>query len=273
MNKRSIPIVIASCILVLAGLAGYLAPEPGEANPNRLLMENTGGRVVFTHGVHSTPGGAYGDSTCATCHHELPVAPPAIKNASSPQVLACSSCHGTADIPDFKLKHQELYRAQGGDATCVRCHHSAMAGFSEKWNHQEHWDYAGDCASCHHEERFEYKPGKFMNIKPQKCSNCHTAKSNPMTATTIKDAGHRRCEPCHSDLFESGTKGCATCHNTLSTAEQLAKGTVPDYRACSSCHAPISGGMDAFHNKCMGCHDTVGKGPGKQAPCAQCHTP
>ena len=273
MNKRSVPIAIASCILVLAGLLGYLAPEPTEANPHRLLLENSAGRVIFSHSAHSTPGGSYGDSSCATCHHELLVAPTSIRDAEFPEVLACSSCHGSADRPDFKQKHQDFYRDKDGDASCVRCHHAAMSGYSEKWNHQEHWDYAGDCVTCHHEEKFEYKPGKFMNIKPQKCSNCHTGKPNPMTGTTIKDAGHKRCEPCHTDLFDSGAKGCSTCHKTLSTAEELARGNTPEYTSCAGCHAPISGGMDAFHNKCMGCHDSAGKGPGKEAPCAQCHTP
>ncbi|MDR0339382.1 MAG: hypothetical protein LBH65_03795 [Desulfovibrio sp.] len=277
MNKRSVPIAIVSCILALAGLAGYFTPAAMEAEPARLLMENPGGRVVFTHNAHSAPGGPYGDIACADCHHELKVSPAAVKDGQNPGVKSCTACHGSADSPAFVDSHQELYRP-GGDAACVSCHHGRMAGYSSKWSHDDHWTYAGDdCQSCHHPERYEARPGKFMNIKPQKCRNCHTARPNPMTAATLKDAAHAKCRSCHEDLFEAGANGCAVCHNLKSSAVELAEGTFTrTYPACGNCHAPISGALDAFHGNCMTCHDAnkskgMGKGPGKAAPCGQCH--
>lgn len=278
LDKRSIPIVIAGCILALGGLAAYflLPAAPPEAVPSRLLMENPGGRVIFTHKAHATVGGAYGDIDCQVCHHELKVADAAGKSPEAVGVMDCAACHGTADDPSFASSHQELYRAKGGDAACVRCHHAAMEGLAEAWKHEDHAEtYAGgDCQSCHHESRFEYKPGRFMNMQPQKCSNCHTAKANPMTGTVLKEAAHTRCASCHEDLFAAGAKGCATCHSWKSTAAELQAGSFDGlYSSCAACHKPIPGSMDAFHGNCMGCHDKSGKGPGKAAPCTQCHTP
>lgn len=249
-------------------------PTPTEATPARLLMENPGGRVIFTHKDHSTPGGVYGDAACADCHHELKIAPGAVTEKETPPVMRCTACHGSADDPNFIASHQEYYRVKGGDASCVTCHHGRVDGFSEKWNHKDHWDYAGDCETCHHERPYEYKPGKFMNIRPQKCANCHTPKSNPLSATTRKDAGHQRCKSCHSDWFTEGSTGCATCHSLKSSAKELAEGVFDKtYPSCGSCHKPIPGAMDAFHGNCMSCHDKAGKGPGAKAPCAQCHMP
>ena len=278
MNKRSIPMAIAGCVLALAGIAGYFSPAPTEAVPPRILMDNQGGRVVFTHQAHSTPGGAYGDISCADCHHELKIAPKKGNEPADPAaVMNCGACHGTADDPGFIASHQERYQAKGGDASCISCHHTRITGFSAKWNHEDHWDYAGDdCQTCHHADGKTSGSGRLLtDIKPQRCANCHTAKPNPMTATTRKDAGHAKCISCHEDLFEAKVKGCATCHGQADFASELANGTLDKkFTSCATCHAPIQGRMDAFHANCIGCHDKVKKGPGKAAAdCTKCHTP
>lgn len=254
---------IVGCLLALAGIAGYFMPTPTEATPSRLLMENPGGRVVFTHKDHSTFGGRYGDNACADCHHELKVAAATPTDGEQPSVLNCTACHGTADDPDFIASHQDYYAENGGDKACAGCHHETFSGFSEKWNHKEHWEYAAeDCSTCHHTDGTTVSGRKMTNIRPQRCANCHTPRPNSMTPTVRKDAGHQSCATCHEDWFSKGVEGCRTCHS----AKQ-------EYTSCATCHNPIPGGMDAFHNSCMGCHDKAGKGPGKKAPCAQCHAP
>ena len=300
MKKRSVPIALLSCILVLAGLGAYLVPTTTEATPTRVLMENSGGRIVFTHAAHSMPG-QYGDIACAVCHHDINITLPSgkagkspagaagknatgVAGAAQPAVMPCSSCHGAAETPGFVAAHQEKYRAQGGEASCVACHHTRFTGFSSAWDHETHKTYASDdCTTCHHPADFEYKPGKTMEHKPQKCSNCHTTRPNPLASTTLKNATHTRCEPCHAGFFEEKTKGCDNCHSRVSTASDLAKKgdsaasgapAVPPsvtYAPCSSCHAPIPARMDAFHKNCMGCHDKAGKGPGSKAECKTCH--
>lgn len=238
-------------------------------------MENPGGRVVFTHKAHSTPGGAYGDVACAVCHHELKISPASPEAGAQPAVMLCTDCHGTTDIAGFIASHQAKYEAKGGDASCISCHHARFAGYAEGWNHEEHKDYTGDdCQACHHEERYTAPSGKSMTIKPQKCANCHTAKPNPLASTTLKDAVHPKCNECHSDWFDDKLAGCAKCHDQRSLQKEFAQGKLDKkFSSCASCHGEMPGSMDAFHNSCMGCHDKVGKGPGKKAPCAQCHLP
>lgn len=267
--------VIVGCVLTLAGIAGYFAPPPTEATPSRLLMENPGGRVVFTHKAHSTPGGSYGDNACADCHHELKAAPWKGGEGETPPVMSCTACHGSADAPDFVAQHQKRYAENGGDRACVRCHHAAIAGWSGMWSHKDHWEYTGeDCTACHHTDGATPSGREMKNIKPQRCGNCHTEKPNPMTATVRKDAGHQTCATCHSGWIEGGAKGCATCHTVQSTTNQPAGGASGmGYPSCASCHKPVPGPLDAFHGSCMGCHDKRDNGPGKQAPCAQCHAP
>ncbi|MBO4684168.1 MAG: cytochrome C, partial [Desulfovibrio sp.] len=45
---------------------------------------------------------------------------------------------------------------------------------------------------------------------------------------------------------------------------------------CAGCHDRepaklVPGRMEANHKLCMDCHDGGKKGPGKKAPCTQCH--
>lgn len=269
MKKRNLPLIAAGCVLVLAGLAGYCLPEPVEVPPRRILMENQGGRVVFTHKLHSTPGGNRGDIACAACHHELRVAPAGVTASASPRVMECSACHGAADAPGFRESHQARWRAEQGDASCLSCHHMKIAGLSDKWNHRDHWDYAGDdCTACHH------TAGRTASsIKPQRCANCHTAGPGRMTARTRKDAAHEACRSCHDELFAAGAKGCAACHSGTDLAAEAARGAMDKgLFSCAACHNPIAGSMDAFHGTCIGCHEELGKGPDREAgSCPKCH--
>lgn len=296
LNKRSVPIFIVSCLLALAGVLGYLPPSPIEANPPKLLMENPGGRVVFSHQDHSRTGGPYGATTCAACHHELNLNGPALPDVKGgmstagvsavatavvapaspvplPKVAPCKSCHGSVDAPDYVSAHQKTYQAMGGNASCVSCHHTRLTGLADNWKHQEHWEYAGDCSTCHHAE-YTTRSGSKRTVKPQSCANCHTAKGNPLTGLSLRDAAHAKCQPCHADPFDAKIKGCDTCHARTSPAKDLAAGApLSPMTACSTCHAPMPNPMDAYHAKCRTCHDKTGKGPGVKAPCAQCHTP
>lgn len=267
--------VIVGFILTLAGIAGYFMPAPTEATPSRLLMENPGGRVIFTHKAHSTPGGSYGDWACADCHHELKAAPWKKGEGETPPVMRCTACHGSADNPDFVAQHQKSYAGSGDNRACVSCHHAAIDRWSDKWSHEDHREYTGeDCAACHHTDGTTPSGREMKNIRPQRCANCHTAKPNPMTATVRKDAGHRICASCHSDWLASGAKDCTTCHTVQDTYKLPARAASDtSYPSCAACHKPVPAALDAFHGSCLGCHDKAGSGPGKQAPCAQCHAP
>lgn len=271
---------MASCLLFILGLGGYLLPSKDEPLPQRILMENEGGRVIFTHNDHSSKE-SYLASDCSVCHHELNM--PGFEKAhelfpakfsvseNTPFVLSCASCHRKADQEDFIESHQELYMSVAGDSSCASCHHASFDGFAQGWNHEEHIDItAGYCESCHHPENYEYAEGQTITVEKQKCSNCHSASPKEPTTTTLEVALHERCGTCHSDWIEDGIKGCKSCHNIIPNTGKASFEVVGNPN-CTSCHKNILPSMDAFHAQCMTCHDTVGRGPGAEAACAQCH--
>ena len=69
-----------------------------------------------------------------------------------------------------------------------------------------------------------------------------------------------------------GVDGCLPCHHDgLNEDGTFIEGS--DYLKCTECHGPSDGsGLDdlpqVFHKNCLGCHETVGKGP---IACGECH--
>ena len=62
------------------------------------------------------------------------------------------------------------------------------------------------------------------------------------------------CSTCHHyENLENGVTACGECHNALTAEYDL-----PDR-------------MEAFHLRCMGCHEEVGSGPYEQDQCNLCH--
>ena len=269
MNKSSKPVAVAGLILIALAFAGYLYPSSTEAVPHRVLLDNERGRVVFTHKAHT----GYQDTSCISCHHELRITDgrtrlardAGVSAAGQPAVLACGACHRPESDPGFVEDHQEYYAREGGPDSCIRCHHTVAAGLSEGWDHSAHMDYAGgDCQACHHTEEIE--------PEPQACSNCHDATGSTTADVSLKTAAHSKCLPCHEDIFEEKLSGCASCHQLTPPAMEEGKAMdTAQFAACASCHENTPSRMNAFHTQCFTCHDTAGKGPGSQAPCAQCH--
>ena len=270
MNKSSKPVAVTGLILFLLAIAGYFYPVPHEALPTRVLMENERGRVVFTHKTHAE----YPDVSCLSCHHELRItngvtglpADARGKEAGQPAVISCVACHDTKADPDFVKNHQEYYAREGGERSCISCHHTQVEGFAKAWDHEAHMGYASDdCQACHHTEDIE--------PQPQACSNCHDSTGSVTNNVSLKAAGHARCSSCHEDLFEEKLTACSRCHAfsppEIKPGQDLEKSNIT---SCAACHEQIPQRMDAFHNQCFSCHDQSGKGPGAKAPCEQCHT-
>lgn len=244
MHKRYLPITIAAALLFLIALGGYIIPATPDELPVRVLLDNKGGKIILNHTAHAD----LMDQDCSACHHTT---------GNSPNPPACADCHAAKFDAAFRAEHQ---KALPGDQ-CGTCHHPAAS--INKFMHDEHADdYAGgDCQACHHDTSIE--------STPQSCSNCHMDGSN--SVLRLRDAAHARCADCHADLYDKGIKGCATCHerNPVKTGE-------PEKRACSSCHDTptdqlVPTTMNAFHAKCMGCHEEQGTGPFGYDACYQCH--
>lgn len=125
------------------------------------------------------------------------------------------------------------------EASCGTCHESGVLGvpaFGEEglFDHDMHsYDFGLSCMDCHHEMND-------FGMDPQRCSDCHSRADGDMGRVA-----HQSCIDCHY-----GMGG-------------------PVEQDCSSCHSP-RGRTDAFHDQCMGCHESEGKGP-IEADCAGCH--
>jgi len=267
LSRRYIPIALVTAVLAAVALIGYAWPEPEpllpvKTLPERVLLPNSAGKVVFDHKKHHEEY----EVACQACHHD--------REKPTPIAAACRSCHGLVEQPDFRARHATAHTDQ---MFCVTCHHMEFAGTD--WNHDEHQHIATDnCATCHHDDE-RSKPG------PQHCTSCHK-QTQDGKKPAINAAAHTRCSTagCHADLFaeDGGIKNCSTCHNFVGTRATLRdKGWItldPAYTDCAICHTEqavddlIPGRMQAFHASCVKCHEKLGKGPSGQESCNQCHT-
>jgi len=264
LQKRYLPVVTVTGILIAIALVGYLMPGPGDSIPKRVLLPNAGGAVVLQHAAHAIDY----KIPCQTCHHESPV--------KRENVQRCTSCHGATFDAAFVKSH--VARFNDGPS-CATCHHYELA--SKKWGHERHQGELGlECGDCHHKDAG-------IEPEPQNCANCHDSgaptgkKPEAGTPPNLADAVHTRCVTCHEDIFANKEKGCATCHTLKPVREMVPpKGIVklnPLYADCAVCHGKpaqklVPGSMDAFHKQCMGCHEKLGKGPFGKKSCSQCHT-
>lgn len=245
MHKRLFPIAILTGALIITALIGYLVSDTYEEPPVRILLENKGGKVLFSHQSHMVSQ----DQDCGVCHHTSG------KEPSPPQ---CTSCHVKKIDEAFIATHQDTLEQK----QCAACHHpkSTIGNFSHE-NHTD--DYVeDDCRACHHDESIE--------PEPQACSNCH-GKDDDKAMPSLKKANHTRCAGCHEEMYQEGIKGCRNCHTReTSTATPVAP------EACSRCHDEsadqiIPTTTKAFHGQCMTCHEKQGAGPFGDEACGQCH--
>jgi hypothetical protein len=227
-----------------------MTPAQPQEVPVRLLFDNAGGMIVFSHVAHGRDD-RFGAIPCATCHHE--------SKQPTERPMACSSCHPADYDGPWRKEHSTAI----DPAFCGRCHHAAPGGLAEGWDHDAHaQDYASDCKDCHHSEDIE--------PAPQACSDCHQ-ETGDESMPSMRDAAHTRCETCHADLFEEAPANCKTCH-AFKEGAQVAQ----PFPACASCHysdtkAQLPARMNAFHDGCMGCHKDTGRGPYKEDDCNLCH--
>lgn len=242
VQTRYKPITIVAVLLGILGVAGYLTPASTEGAPNRLLFENAGGKVVFTHKVHTS---GY-KVPCQQCHHE--------SDKPSKNPAPCITCHPSSYEEGFVEQHQKTI----GKEYCSRCHHAELG--KNSFDHKAHKDsYSSGCTDCHHDKSIE--------AEPTSCSDCHQAQGDE-SMPSLRKAVHTRCASCHQDMYDLKIKGCIKCHS-------LAKGGAK-YPSCFSCHydakkLPLPSKMEAYHSGCMGCHKDKGAGPHTQQDCNKCH--
>lgn len=258
LQKRYIPISALVILTAFVAIIGYLVPQPAQSVPERILLDNAGGKVVFDHAAHFNGQ----KISCQTCHHE--------STERRDSIQRCGICHGVAFNEVFRKTHAETIKDL---PSCATCHHMEFAP-KAKWDHTAHaQDYAIDCRDCHHKDTS-------IEPEPQSCADCHQ-KTGDASMPSLRKAVHEKCQSCHGTMFEEKVKGCVNCHTTVESRPALAKGTFkvsPDYADCAVCHVDqktkdlIPGRMAAFHGQCIKCHEKNDKGPFRKDHCNQCHT-
>lgn len=245
MQRRYLPIAILTGILFVTALVGYLIPARSEGPPTRVLLDNKGGKVIFTHQSHLADVG----QDCASCHHT---------SGNDQEPPKCSDCHAKKFDDVFIADHPNTI----DEKYCISCHHpEASIG---NFDHDLHaMDYTGEyCQTCHHDESIE--------PEPQACSDCHEREATE-EMPSLKTANHTRCADCHDDKYEQGIKECGFCH-----IRKTPENRETAQEACSSCHSTpvnqlVPTTTKAFHGQCKGCHEANGTGPYSDDDCYQCH--
>lgn len=251
LQKRYLPITVSVVLLAIIALVGYMMPAASEEMPRRVLFDNTGGKVIFSHLTHDETYGI----ECATCHHE--------SEDPGKDPLKCGLCHPPEFTADYITDHPQFFE---DEKHCARCHHAEFAGM--QYDHDQHAaDYNfGSCTDCHHDTDIE--------PEPQACSDCHMEQGDEMMPS-LENAAHEKCASCHQMQMDEGLQGCSYCHSMIEYGESE---TLPATSTCGSCHDEpveqlIPTRMNAFHDGCMGCHEGMGAGPYKEDQCNQCHMP
>ncbi len=142
MKNRYIPITAIVVVLSIAAAAGFLMPPASQEVPARVVMDNSGGRVIFTHLYHTEDYGF----ACADCHHD---------EIGQDTPIACGSCHPPAFDEKFRAEHQKNFPTE---EACLRCHYDTPeAPLAEEDKPDTDFiptradAFHGQCMSCHEE--------------------------------------------------------------------------------------------------------------------------
>jgi hypothetical protein len=156
LNRRYTTIILIVAVLSIASVVGFLIPSVVQENPARVVMNNSGGRVIFTHFKHADEFGY----ECADCHHD---------DIGQEKPIACGSCHPKAFDEEFKTQHQKNFPSE---EACLRCHSEVPTGplSDEDKPDTENIPLRADafhqqCQSCHESDGGPY--GK------DACYECH----------------------------------------------------------------------------------------------------
>ena len=220
MSKRYIPIAVVTAMLAVLAVIGYVWPAsepllPVKPLPNRVLLKNSAGKVVFDHKKHFEDYKV----ECQSCHHD--------REKPTPVAQACSSCHGVVTTPNFKTEHVTAFADQ---MSCVTCHHVEFAGTTYEgpdrtpdstWDHTPHLSAGGDmkqCNTCHDfvNTKTTLRDKGWITINPAyaDCTVCHRGQEIEDLIPSRMQAFHDSCMGCHEKLDKGpyGQETCNQCH-------------------------------------------------------------
>jgi len=204
-----------------------------------------GGNVKLAQAMHSTTAAA----SCIGCHQEKQKAP------------ECAGCH------DFLAKP-----ANRQDASCAACHMAPLPAYVNPANVQETMDVAADLLLARDLAAKTYAADKIPEtVTIGKLSHRFEPAVFPhgkiVAALVDKTRDSKLAGYFHT---EQGTL-CQGCHHNSPPAEKQP--------ACSSCHGETIEGADAFrpglvgayHQQCIGCHQSMGIAKPDSRDCNACH--
>lgn len=163
MHKRYYPITAITVILAIVAIIGYAAPEAAPDFPKRILFDNKGGKIVFSHTMHAE---SY-MIPCEDCHHA----------EQNPQesVVPCGQCHVAAFDEQFFETHVNWDMS---DDNCMTCHHEGFDGQDSM-----------PCSDCHFDEKPSDLVPTRMDAFHTQCMGCHETMGGPQ--------GSDACNECH----------------------------------------------------------------------------
>ncbi|WP_338666575.1 cytochrome c3 family protein [Pseudodesulfovibrio methanolicus] len=112
MQNRYFIISSVVALLFAGAVVGYAIPVEKQEVPARVILDNTGGRVVFAHRVHAEDYG----SACDDCHHD---------GLEGEAYLPCGTCHPAEFDETFRAEHQKAFPDR---KACLRCHDEVPTG-------------------------------------------------------------------------------------------------------------------------------------------------
>ncbi|WP_291327521.1 cytochrome c3 family protein [Desulfovibrio sp. UCD-KL4C] len=156
MKNRYTPLTLIVAVLVIAAASGFLFAPPVEESPVRVVMDNSGGRVIFSHAKHVEDLGY----DCADCHHD---------NIGQDKPLACVTCHPVAFDKKFRSEHQKNFPDK---KACLRCHDEVPTGPLAKEDRPDTENipllsdaFHQQCMGCHEQDGGPYGADS--------CYKCH----------------------------------------------------------------------------------------------------
>lgn len=149
-------------VLLAVALFGYVSPKAEDTVPARVVLDNSGGRVIFSHAAHAEDYGY----ECVDCHHDE------VEDVES-FPADCGSCHPKAVDEKFAKEHKSAFPS---DEYCIRCHFD-VPGETIPEDDRPYKDmiltradaFHGQCMGCHEAEF----AGPFGE---DSCSTCHASR-------------------------------------------------------------------------------------------------
>ncbi len=166
MNRLQKTFYRVAIVLILIGLGGYLWPSSAKDMPTKILFDNKGGDVMFSHLTHTVDYSI----ACKDCHHE---------GGDQSNVLSCGVCHPASYTPEFRTEHQKWFPEKW---QCLRCHH-------EEDRNTPGNEYQ-NCMECHDDATpAELVPTRTVAFH-NKCMGCHEEFGEG-------PYGEEECKACH----------------------------------------------------------------------------